>query len=350
MRANIFRLLCGLTLCLAGTLCARAQNEQTPADDEEITVRGAFLTTRPAAEEKKKPAATSDTPTSARTRPTSERPQTANNNARQQPQSGRNNSAKNTGAKNNTTASNKNTTGSNKNTNPPVKGTGGTPDGNPAYTLANFSPSAIGLGYTLYMKDANGDATRVDPSHVFHSGEAIRLSLEANTDGYLYVFYTENGTNAQMIFPDARLGRGNNYVRAHVPYEVPSNMEANESLRWFVFDTTPATERVYIVLTREPLPDVPTGEGLVSYCLDTNHSCPWNPSRSLWAELTKEQGQEQVATSKIKDEGHVQTPREREATTRGLGLAADAPEPTIVRMNASSTTGLLVTSIALTHK
>ncbi|HYX40901.1 MAG TPA: DUF4384 domain-containing protein, partial [Pyrinomonadaceae bacterium] len=221
---------------------------------------------------------------------------------------------------------------------------------NATITNATFSPAAIGIGYTLYMKDANGDAVRVDPNRVFHSGEAIRLSLEANTDGFLYVFYTENESEPQMIFPDSRLSRGTNLVRAHVPYEVPSNMEADERLRWFVFDATPATEHVYIVVTREPLPNVPTGETLVNYCLDAKNSCPWNPPHPLWGQLTQAQGREQVAVSQIKDEGHAQTSREREATTRGLGLAPDAPEPTVVRMNASSTTGLLVTSIALTHK
>ncbi len=338
MRATIFRLCCCLLLGATGTLCARAQGEQTPPADDDIQVRGAFLTTRPVAEEKRKPVADAP-PAKSRTPP--ERTQSAGNNGGRH--QGRPQGEHGEAPKHDTTATN-------KNTGPAVKGTPNTPKVAAGYTLANFSPAAIGLGYTLFMKDANGDATRVDPSHVFHSGEAIRLSLEANTDGYLYVFYTENGSGAQMIFPDSRLGRGNNYVRAHVPYEVPSNMEADERLRWFVFDATPATERVYIVLTREPLPDVPTGEGLVSYCLDTNHSCPWNPSRSLWAELTKEQSHEQVAMSKIKDEGRTQTPREREATTRGLGLAADAPEPTVVRMNASSTTGLLVTSVALMHK
>ncbi len=349
MRANIFRLLCGLMLCAtAGTLSARAQGEQTPPADDEIQVRGAFLTTRPAAEEKKKPAA--ETPQPAKGRTTPEKQQTASNSGRQSSNSGRRQQGTQA-PRNNTTAANKNGgTGVKSAGGAGVKSATGTTDAGASFSLANFSPSAIGLGYTLFMKDANGDATRVDPARVFHSGEAIRLSLEANTDGYLYVFYTENGSGAQMIFPDHRLGRGNNYVRAHVPYEVPSNMEMNESLRWFTFDATPATERVYIVLTREPLPDVPTGESLVSYCLDTNHSCPWNPSRALWAELTKEQSHEQVAMSKIKDEGRTQTSREREATTRGLGLAADAPEPTIVRMNASSTTGLLVTSVALTHK
>ncbi len=342
MRTNIFRLFCGLMLCVvAGTASAQAQGEQQPqTDNDDIQVRGAFLTTRPAAEEKKKPA--NDTPP-AKSRTTPEKTQTAANN------SGRQQGAHADVPKNNTTATNKNSN-TKKNTDAAVKNANGTTDGGASFSLANFSPSAIGLGYTLFMKDANGDATRVDPSRVFHSGEAIRLSLEANTDGYLYVFYTENGNAAQMIFPDSRLGRGNNYVRAHVPYEVPSNMEADERFRWFVFDATPATERVYIVLTREPLPNVPTGEGLVSYCLDTNHSCPWNPPSSLWAELTKAPSREQVAVSRIKDEGRTQTPREREATTRGLGLAADAPQPTIVRMNASSTTGLLVTSVALTHK
>ena len=333
MRAQIFRLLCGLTLCLTAALAAHAQTDQQPqppAADDDIQVRGAFLTTRPSAPERKKPA--NDAPA---------KPRTGDGNSPAKGAHGE--TAKNTTApppRQNTGAATKGTT-----QRPETNGANGA-----NVTLASFNPAAIGIGYTLFQRDANGDARRVDPSHVFHVGDSIRISLEANTDGYLYVFYTENEGEPQMIFPDSRLGRGNNYIRAHVPYEVPSNMEADERLRWFVFDATPATEHLYIVLTREPLPGVPTGEALVTYCAEASHSCPWNPPRALWGQLTKEQPREQVAVSKIKDEGHAQTPGEREATTRGLGLAVDAPEPTVVRMNASSTTGLLVTSLMLVHK
>ncbi len=332
MRANLFRLLCCLMFCAAGAAVARAQDDTQPPDDG-IQMRGAFLTTRPGAAEKKKPAETAaaPAPTPAKPRPTGNVKPGRN---------GRNETAKNTPAIKKggspTTPGNSNPQPANPN--------------NADYKQAAFSPAAIGIGYTLYMKDANGDAVRADPGRIFRSGEAVRISLEANTDGFLYIFYTENEGEPQMIFPDARLQRGNNFVRAHVPYEVPSNMESDERLRWFVFDATPATEHVYLVVTREPLPDVPTGETLVSYCLDVNHSCPWTPSRALWAQLTRDQPREQVAVSQIKDEGRAQTQPERDATTRGLGLAADAPEPTVVRMNASSTTGLLITSLKLVHK
>ena len=325
MPATFFRFLCCLALCACAAASARAQvqEEQQPPLEEGVQARGAFLTTR----EKKPPA---DTPPPRR--PPGQ--QTAGT-GRPAATPGREQQT----AKTTPTPTNK-------------KGLGikGTEDGGNINSLAGFSPAAIGIGYTLYMRDANGDAARVDPTRIFHRDDAIRISLEANTDGYLYVFYTENGGEPQMIFPDSRLQLGNNHVRAHVPYEVPSNMESDERLRWFVFDATPATERIFLVVAREPLPDVPTGDTLVKYCKDPGHSCPWNPPRSLWSQLIKEQGREQVAVSQIKDEGRIQTKGEREATTRGLGLAHDAPEPTVVRMNASSTTGLLVTSLTLVHK
>src|SRR5262245_30331974 len=52
--------------------------------------------------------------------------------------------------------------------------------------------SAIALGYTIFMRDVNGRAVRVDPTREFHNGDRIRISLEPNVDGYVYVFHTEN--------------------------------------------------------------------------------------------------------------------------------------------------------------
>ncbi|MEJ7709797.1 MAG: DUF4384 domain-containing protein [Pyrinomonadaceae bacterium] len=83
------------------------------------------------------------------------------------------------------------------------------------------------------MRDPAGDAVRVDPTSEFREGDRIRLVLEPNTDGFLYVFHTENDAQPQMLFPDPRLDGGTNRVRAHVPCEVPSSREANEQLRWF---------------------------------------------------------------------------------------------------------------------
>ena len=348
-----------LVLLAASAAPLRAQDE--PQEEEGTGTRGAFLATRPT---------TSATPR------TNNPPSGRSNNAGTNRPSGNSssgdgatNSAKNTGPKpasssskgskknssesvaNNTSKNSKKGTGKGGvqqvalNNNATAGGSQGT-----TFAPANFSAGAIGLGYTLYMRDASGDATRTDPSRVFRDGEAIRLVLEANTDGYLYIFHTENAKNPQMIFPDARLGRGTNFIRAHVPYEVPSNMETDERLRWFVFDPPSAMERLYIVVTREPLSNIPVGDALVKYCQNENNSCPWSPTPGIWAQLQSANDKEEVAVSRIKDEGRPQTSGEREAATRGLGLSPDAPGPSIIRMTASSTTGVLLTMIDLVHK
>jgi Domain of unknown function (DUF4384) len=112
---------------------------------------------------------------------------------------------------------------------------------------------AIGLGYTLFMRDAGGRGMRVEPGHEFHNGDRVRISLEPNIDGYLYVFHTENDGAPEMIYPDSRLDAGDNSIEAHVPFEVPSSEESDESLRWFTFYGNGGTEHLYVVVTRELL-------------------------------------------------------------------------------------------------
>jgi hypothetical protein len=70
----------------------------------------------------------------------------------------------------------------------------------------------------------------------------------------------------------------------------------------------------------------------------------------MWTELKGAQEREQVAVSRVADQGRAQTTDEREATTRGLGLGAGAPSPSVIRMTASSNSKLLVTTIDLIHK
>src|SRR5262249_33880803 len=84
-------------------------------------------------------------------------------------------------------------------------------------------PGAIGLGYTLYQRAASGEVKRVSASQPFYENDQVRFVIEPNTDGYLYIFYTENDGEPEMIFPDHRLSQGANQVKAHVPYEAPSS-------------------------------------------------------------------------------------------------------------------------------
>jgi len=273
--------------------------------DEEV--RGAFLSTRP-----------KTTNTNRRPRP---RPTNSNTSST---------GSKNSNGPRNTNPGNVNSGAANKNSgNPPAQ--------------------AIALGYTMFMRDVNGRAVRIDPAREFHNGDRIRVSLEPNVDGYLYVFHTEGDGQPEMIFPDARLEGGENWVEAHVPIDVPSTVETDERLRWFQFYGNPATEHLFVVVTREPLSDVPIADTLVTLCSTNKENCPWHPTVEVWTRI------QQAARAEVKvvtnnSAGKEQTEKEQVATTRGLGLDQTAPQPSVIRMNASTSAPILVTTLDLVHK
>jgi hypothetical protein len=209
--------------------------------------------------------------------------------------------------------------------------------------------AAIGLGYTMFMREAGGRSIRVDPAREFRTGDRIRLALEPSVDGYLYIFDSENGGVPKMIYPDVRLNGGDNWIEAHVPVEIPSSEEADERLRWFEFYGQPGSDRVYIVVTREPLPLVPTGDALVAFCAAKENKCPWEPPDAAWVQIDDaRKGEVRIATTD--NFGQAQTQREQVATTRGLGLDQSVPPPSVIRMNASTSAPILVTVLDLIHK
>lgn len=206
----------------------------------------------------------------------------------------------------------------------------------------------IGLGLTLFMRDSNGLAVRVDPTHAFRKGDHVRFLLETNADGYLYIFNTTNGGPAVMIYPDPELDEAGNYLQAHVPFEIPSSVAAEERLRWLTFDEHSGDEKLYFVFTREPLAGAPIEDDLLGFCRENNGKCPWRPSSELWAQIQKELS-EPAHSSKAVGAGKSQTSTEHSAATRGIGLNRDDPEPSLIMLTASSSKTILVTTLDLIH-
>ena len=308
MRSKSLIIIVGAVALAWGLFIVTAQE---PDDD----VRGAFLSSRPK---------TTNTTTPARRH----RPRNQNSN---------------------TTAKNTNTSSA-RNANANANVTANTnASGNKNTSGAKEPSQAIGLGYTLFMRDVNGRTVRVEPTREFHNGDRVRLSLEPNIDGYLYIFDSEDGGTPQMIYPDARLDAGENWIEAHVPLDLPSSAETDERLRWFQFYGNASQDRIYIVVTREPLADVPFGDSLVSFCAANKDKCPWHPPAEVWTQIQQASTADvKVVTSKTF--GQPQTEKEQVATTRGLGLDQTAPQPSVIRMNASTNARVLVTVLDLMHK
>ena len=293
------------------------------AQDEDV--RGAFMTTRPKNTQK----LAGDSPA----KPVRRRPKTAVNkpvdshsNAATKPK--KPNTTTETAKKSDTTTT---TVKTNEVNQPTVKS------------------AKMGLGLTLFMRDSNGLSVRTDPSHEFHTGDKVRVLLETNSDGFLYVFNTTDGGKPVMIYPDPDLDEAGNYIQAHVPVEVPSSVAAEERLRWFRFDKQAGVERLYFVFTREPLPGIPLEDDLITFCRQNNTNCPIQPTPELWAQVQKDFSVP-VQTAKVSNFGATQTAPERQATTRGIGLSKEDPEPSLVMMTASSTTNAIVATLDLIHK
>ena len=233
----------------------------------------------------------------------------------------------------------------------PAPNPSGTPSvvPNTPNTPAKVNLPRIGLGLTLFMRDSNGLAVRTDPSHVFHKGDHVRLLIETNVDGYLYVFNTTDDGPPMMLYPDPELDEAGNYFQAHVPFEIPSSLAAEERLRWLTFDEHTGTEKVYFVLTREPLSAVPIEDDLITFCRQNGGKCPWSPGAEVWARIQKEMS-EAVKSTKVDGTGKSQTENEVRAATRGIGLNRDDPEPSLIMLTGSTSRNMLVVSLDLIHK
>jgi hypothetical protein len=198
------------------------------------------------------------------------------------------------------------------------------------------------------MRDANGLAVRTDPNRVFQKGDRVRVLLETNADGYLYIFNTTNDGPPVMIYPDVDLDEAGNYLQSHVPFEIPASTATEERLRWFAFDETAGNERLIFVFTKEPLSGLPIEDELIALCRDSKASCPVKPAADVWAQV-ESQLKQPLQTNTSAQAGQTQTTAEQQATTRGLGLAKDDPQPSVIMM-ASSKTSKLVTTLELVHK
>lgn len=302
MRMRI-KLACLFAATAAFAFLGFAMTRGQEAEQEDV--RGAFMTTRPKATAKSSTGSTAARPKKRRPTPTPEPVENSNKNSGSSAKTG---------------------------------------DG-PGKTRT----PKIGLGLTLFSRDSNGLAVRVDPERVFHSGDRVRALLETNVDGYLYIFNTTDGGKPVMIYPNPELDEGGNYIQSHIPFEIPDSVADQERLRWLTFDKNAGEERLFFVFTREPLPSVPIEDELLNLCRDNAQSCPYKPSDELWTKIQTEMGGP-VKIAKSKNYGKSQTRGEQEASTRGLGLSKEDPEPSMVMMAASPNTQMLVAMLELIHK
>lgn len=128
---------------------------------------------------------------------------------------------------------------------------------NPAVVQVAYVPStapapatgtALGLKYTI-LKLSGDDMVEVPPNTVFHAGDRIQFNIQTNSPGYLYIVSQGSSGTWTPMFPSPELEDGNNRVDGWHAYTMPPKS------RW-VFDQQTGIEKIFIVFSRAPEPDL----------------------------------------------------------------------------------------------
>ena len=105
----------------------------------------------------------------------------------------------------------------------------------------------LGLRYTVLKLAADNTPTEVPNDTVFHAGDRIRFSVEANAPGYLYIVNQGSSGTWKPMFPSAEIEDGNNRIEGWRPYTMPPKSR-------LAFDSTVGTENLFIVFSLQPEP------------------------------------------------------------------------------------------------
>jgi len=110
------------------------------------------------------------------------------------------------------------------------------------------SGTALGLKYTV-LKQVGDEMIEVPADTVFRAGDKIRISVETNQPGYLYIINRGSSGKWNPLFPSSAVADGNNYVEGFRDYTMPPKAR-------MVFDTNRGTEKLFLVFSREPEPNL----------------------------------------------------------------------------------------------
>lgn len=121
-----------------------------------------------------------------------------------------------------------------------------------AASPASLAPSRaeppLGLKYTI-LKRSGDDMIEVPAHTVFHAGDRIRINVETNQPGFLYIINRGSSGLWQPLFPSSDVDDGSNHVEGFRDYLLPPKSR-------MVFDETTGTERLFLVFSREPEPNL----------------------------------------------------------------------------------------------
>lgn len=143
---------------------------------------------------------------------------------------------------------------------PPIQKTSAAPKGPKSVAAATQSAGSqpgraatdaagvphLGFRYALELVNANsGKAEAVDPDRDFRKGECVRIEVEANHSGYLYILSKQSSGGWLPLFPNSEMPDESNVADPGQKVRAPKDY-------CFEISDPPGTETLFVVLSRSP--------------------------------------------------------------------------------------------------
>ncbi|MBL8219180.1 MAG: DUF4384 domain-containing protein [Bryobacterales bacterium] len=110
-------------------------------------------------------------------------------------------------------------------------------------------PRPLGIRYSLLKRVTDG-WMEVNADSTFQSGDAIRVQVEANEDGYLYIVARGSSGSWDVLFPNKDVRAGTNFIESGDAQILPSPKGL------WRFDNKRGQERLFLVMARKPVGDL----------------------------------------------------------------------------------------------
>jgi hypothetical protein len=149
------------------------------------------------------------------------------------------------------------------------------PQPNDATQFQDAGLKSLGLRYTILKRQGAGEYFEVDRDSDFSEGDQLRLELEPNDNGFLYVVNQGSSQRWSVLYPRGA-EQGSNRVEAGRKYSIP----AKGASRAITITSPSGVEKLFVVLSRNPEPDI---ENLI-YRLGEKKPGSAEPPRTMLAQ------------------------------------------------------------------
>ncbi len=113
-----------------------------------------------------------------------------------------------------------------------------------ALTTSQKNTYPLGVRYAV-LQWQEGRLTPAPPDKSYRAGDRIKLQIEVNDNGYLYLIHRGSSGVWRPLFPSPEIASGDNRVERGKVYEIPPG-------HVFTFDEQPGEEKIFLVFSREP--------------------------------------------------------------------------------------------------